>query len=159
MSFADVLDAKPKEPKLYQILGCNERSTTEQIIAEYRARVRDFHPDKLSKNESPEGLNEKFLELQNAYTVLTSESRRKTYDSWLHSPFPVSFEDFTKSQDTFQMSTHWANPKTQPSIAAMPSEKKSESSNKSFSETLESRWPESDRYQSSAASAFRNYQL
>ncbi|EGT50739.1 hypothetical protein CAEBREN_02979 [Caenorhabditis brenneri] len=120
MSFADVLDAKPKEPKLYQILGCNERSTTDQIIAEYRARVRDFHPDKLSKNESPEGLNEKFLELQ---------------------------------------STHWANPKTQPSIAAMPSEKKPESSNKSFSETLESRWPESDRYQSSAASAFRNYQL
>ncbi|EGT37871.1 hypothetical protein CAEBREN_30865 [Caenorhabditis brenneri] len=41
----------------------------------------------------------------------------------------------------------------------MPSEKKPESSNKSFSETLESRWPESDRYQSSAASAFRNYQL
>uniref|UniRef100_A0A1I7TDG7 J domain-containing protein n=1 Tax=Caenorhabditis tropicalis TaxID=1561998 RepID=A0A1I7TDG7_9PELO len=159
MSFADILDSKAKEPRLYQILGCDERATTDQITAEYRARVRDFHPDKVSKEESPKNSTDKFMELQNAYSILTSESRRKAYDSWLHSPFPASFEEFTKSQDTFQMSTHWAIPKTQPSIAAKPSEKLPASSKDDFSKKSESRWPETDRYQSSVASAFRNYTL
>lgn len=97
------------------------------------------------------------LPLQNAYSILTSDSRRKTYDSWLHSPFPVSFEDFTKSQDTFQMSTHWAVPKSQPSIAANQPEKLSQNFKSEKSE--KSRWSDGDRYQSSIASAFRNYKV
>ncbi|EFP04778.1 hypothetical protein CRE_29872 [Caenorhabditis remanei] len=157
MSFSDILDAKPKEPKLYQLLGCDEKSTTDQIIAEYRARVRDFHPDKVSKNDDSTGSTEKFIEIQNAYSILTSESRRKAYDSWLHSPFPVSFEEFTKSQDTYQMSTHWAVPKTQPSIKSVPTENDNVKSERN--EKQKSRWSEGDRYQSSAASAFRNYKL
>lgn len=43
------------------------------------------------------------VSLQNAYSILTDDCRRKTYDTWLHSPFPVSFEEFLKNKDTFQM--------------------------------------------------------
>ncbi|CAI2350123.1 unnamed protein product [Caenorhabditis sp. 36 PRJEB53466] len=155
MSFVDVLAAKPKEPELYRVLGCDEKSSTDQIIAEYRARVREAHPDKTTAERSREA-TEKFHELQNAYTILTDKSRRRAYDSWLHSPFPVTFDEFSKSLDTFQMSTHWAVPKSQPSIA-MPHENMKISENSQ--EKLESRWAEGDRYQSSIASAFRNYKL
>ncbi|KAI6214516.1 J domain-containing protein [Aphelenchoides besseyi] len=37
------------EQNLYQILGCTTSSTTEQILAEYRARARQLHPDKQSE--------------------------------------------------------------------------------------------------------------
>ncbi|CAP24361.2 Protein CBG03468 [Caenorhabditis briggsae] len=158
MSFADILDAKPKEPKLYQILGCDGRATTDQITAEYRSRVRDCHPDKVMKGEESTATTEKFVELQNAYSILTSETSRKSYDSWLHSPFPVTFEEFAKSQDKFQMSTHWAVPKTQSSIKDIPSESLTEKLS-TDSDKTSSRWADGDRYQSSTASAFRNYEV
>ena len=35
----------------YELLGCDELSTTEQINAEFRHKVRKFHPDKNSGDD------------------------------------------------------------------------------------------------------------
>ncbi|CAB3406272.1 unnamed protein product [Caenorhabditis bovis] len=142
MSFVDaILASEKKKPEFYEILGCDRSSTTAQIQAEFRARVRSVHPD---KNE--EGKCE-FQKLQEAYATLTNESKRKLYDSWLDSPIPGSFEEFTRNADAIKMSTHWATPKSQAMISI----------GRDVDEN--SKWSDGRRYQSDVASKFRNYQL
>ncbi|VDO31516.1 unnamed protein product [Haemonchus placei] len=51
-----------KEPEFYQALGCDRSSSIEQITAEYRARVKYLHPDKL--DEADPKKHEEYLQLQ-----------------------------------------------------------------------------------------------
>ena len=52
-----------KEENLYEILGCAETSTKEQIATEYRLRIRKCHPDKLlSARDEPPGSEIRKLE-------------------------------------------------------------------------------------------------
>ncbi|CAI5447946.1 unnamed protein product [Caenorhabditis angaria] len=76
------------------------------------------------------------------------------YDSWLSSPIPGGFEEFTRNSDAIQMSTHWAQPKQQQMIKLndiCPENQKSEEASQ--------KWNDGRRYQSETASKFRNYQL
>ena len=36
---------------LYELMGCDELSTAEQIITEYKIRAKNLHPDKNSGKE------------------------------------------------------------------------------------------------------------
>ncbi|CAD6196704.1 unnamed protein product [Caenorhabditis auriculariae] len=153
MSFIDsMLNSQKKVGEFYDLLGCDRSSTAEQIQAEYRSRVRAFHPDKFPEEER-EHANAMFSALQNAYAVLCDDGQRKVYDLWLESPLPMTFEKFSRNADAVKMSMHWVTPKQQPMISL------SELNSSKTSQPSSDRWTDGKRYQSDSVSKFRNYQL
>ena len=60
----------------YQILGVPFSATEQQITQAYRKLVFEYHPD---RNPDPEAAK-KFLEIQQAYEILSDPKKRKQYD-------------------------------------------------------------------------------
>jgi len=61
----------------YIILGIPSKSSQEEIKSAYRRLAKEFHPDHYGKNHSP------FLNVHEAYTVLSDPARRRAYDDAL----------------------------------------------------------------------------
>jgi len=92
----------------YELLGCDESSTVEQICAEYRARVLEVHPDKNLKDPDA---TEKFKRLQVAKDILTDETKRRHYDRWKHSGLAISYEEWSGMGKHTHTSMHWTSPR------------------------------------------------
>lgn len=58
----------------YTILGILPTATSEDIRGAYRKRAKELHPDHYGENSSP------FLEVQEAYGVLSDPEHRQKYD-------------------------------------------------------------------------------
>lgn len=65
----------------YATLGVGREATPDQIKAAYRQQAIKFHPDKNQGNKQAE---EKFKELNEAYSVLSDAEKRKAYDQFGH---------------------------------------------------------------------------
>ncbi|XP_067278262.1 dnaJ homolog subfamily C member 12 [Pseudorasbora parva] len=89
----------------YGLLGCDELSTTEQIVNEFKVRALACHPDKHPEN--PKAVEE-FQKLQEAKEILTDEKKRKSYDLWLRSRIAVPFSQWQALSDSVKTSMHWA---------------------------------------------------
>ncbi|XGW30070.1 hypothetical protein V3C99_009244 [Haemonchus contortus] len=154
----EILGGKSKkEPEFYQALGCDRSSSIEQITAEYRARVKYLHPDKL--DEADPKKHEEYLQLQSAYNTLSDESERNCYDAWLDCFLPITYEEFKRNRDLVKVSMHWITPKETPMISssnAGAQEKPEAELERDSKHPL--RW-ESGRYNSDAVRRFRNYEL
>jgi DnaJ-class molecular chaperone len=61
----------------YVILGVDDRATLQEIKSAYREQVKRFHPDHYGADSAP------FLEIQEAYEVLSDPGRRDAYDAKL----------------------------------------------------------------------------
>nr|ACO15071.1 J domain-containing protein [Caligus clemensi] len=94
----------------YAILGSFSCSTKEQILAEYRARVKFLHPDKTLTQE--EATLEQFKILSEAKSVLTDDEKRKDYDAWKSSGLAMSYKDWLRLNSSVKKSMHWAVPNT-----------------------------------------------
>lgn len=72
---------------LYKLLEVSETSSVEQIKKQYRKMALQYHPDKQGETEEKgSGLSEKdqhFIKIQEAYEVLSDQSKRRQYDSTL----------------------------------------------------------------------------
>lgn len=64
----------------YEVLGISKDSSKEDIKKAYRKLVKKYHPD-VNKASDAE---EKFKEVQEAYEVLSDESKRSAYDQYGH---------------------------------------------------------------------------
>ncbi|MDD3474542.1 MAG: molecular chaperone DnaJ [Candidatus Dojkabacteria bacterium] len=64
----------------YEILGIGKNASQDEIKKAYRKLVKKYHPD-VNKAEDAE---EKFKEVQEAYEILSDESKRKAYDQYGH---------------------------------------------------------------------------
>ncbi|XP_055954653.1 dnaJ homolog subfamily C member 12-like [Patella vulgata] len=104
---------KDDSENFYSVLGCDELSSEEQIVAEYKARVNSCHPD---KNPDDPTAAERFIRIQKAKEVLTDPSRRKKYDRWRRSGLSISYSQWCNMAPA-QMSMHWASSKAQPMIS------------------------------------------
>lgn len=58
----------------YLILGVNSTATLEEIKSAFRRRAMELHPDHSGRESDP------FLEIQEAYDVLSDPDRRRFYD-------------------------------------------------------------------------------
>jgi DnaJ-class molecular chaperone len=67
----------------YLILGVDSKATQEEIKTAYRQHAKDLHPDYYGPDSSP------FLDLQEAYAVLSDPMRRRLYDK-TYGHVPVS---------------------------------------------------------------------
>jgi len=62
----------------YEVLGVDKKATQDQLKKAYRKLVKKYHPD-VNKDD---GAEEKFKEVQEAYEILSDESKRSAYDQY-----------------------------------------------------------------------------
>lgn len=68
----------PQTKDYYDILGVDEDADAKEIKKAYRNLARKYHPD---RNPDKPNAEEKFKEIQEAYSVLSDEEKRKEYDT------------------------------------------------------------------------------
>ena len=61
----------------YKTLGVDRKASEEEIKKAYRKLARRYHPDKNPDNASAE---ERFKEVQEAYSILSDSEKRKQFD-------------------------------------------------------------------------------
>jgi len=67
----------------YEVLGVNKDASEKDIKSAFRKLAKEYHPD---VSKAPNA-SEKFKEAQEAYAVLSDESKRRQYDQYGHSAF------------------------------------------------------------------------
>ena len=79
----------------YAILHLTATATPKEIKKAYRSLALQYHPDKTHDSE------ERFIEITEAYTVLSDENKRTIYDMYGHEGIKrrYSFTELFKSTD------------------------------------------------------------
>src|ERR687893_1352820 len=62
----------------YRTLGVDRKASDEEIKKAYRKLARDYHPD---RNAGDKNAEERFKEVQEAYSILSDPEKRKAFDS------------------------------------------------------------------------------
>lgn len=63
----------------YEVLGVSKNATIRDIKSAYRKLAKQYHPD---KNPGDKAAEEKYKEINEAYTVLSDEEKREKYDRY-----------------------------------------------------------------------------
>jgi curved DNA-binding protein CbpA len=74
----------------YYILGIKQGASSQEIKSAYRKLAVKFHPD---KNDGDKFFEERFKDIQEAYSILSHERKRRQYDSQLRGDKTEGFDD------------------------------------------------------------------
>ncbi|MBR1376224.1 MAG: molecular chaperone DnaJ [Bacilli bacterium] len=67
----------------YEVLGVSKNASQDEIKSAFRKLAKKYHPDINKDADAPE----KFKEAEEAYSVLSDESKRRQYDQYGHAAF------------------------------------------------------------------------
>lgn len=73
----------PTKRDFYEVLGLKKGATAAEIKSAYRKMALKFHPDRNKEKDA----EEKFKEINEAYQVLSDDTKRQTYDQFGHAAF------------------------------------------------------------------------
>ena len=118
-----------KSLTFYDILGCSQTASIEQINTEFKVRALQCHPDK-----NVDQVCEKFKELVEAKETLNT--RREKYDAWINAGMCMPWPDWLRFTDKNQIVFHWRVSKTDPMITSDGELTKSKPQRKSSSDDL-----------------------
>lgn len=80
----------------YFILGVNPAATIEEIRVAYRQHAKELHPDYYGQDSGP------FIDLQEAYAILSDPARRRAYDDvYRDSYMGASWPDSARAEPLF----------------------------------------------------------
>src|SRR5689334_22286719 len=68
----------------YDILGVEKEASEEDLKKAYRRLARQHHPDLHTGDHQKKAAEEKFKEINEAYEILSSQDKRKRYDTFGH---------------------------------------------------------------------------
>ncbi|KAI6227291.1 J domain-containing protein [Aphelenchoides fujianensis] len=138
------------EPNLYEVLGCSPAASTEQIVAEYRARARQFHPDKQEKTET----SQDFQRLQYAKEILCDPAQRQHYDLYLTMGSTIPLAEWMNNREKLKQTMHWGAPR-EPTLALPPQQAAGKAEPKQRTTSTGS-W---EKHTSKTIEAFRRYDI
>ena len=75
----------------YEVLGVGREASENEIKLAYRKLAKQYHPD---LNKTDPNAKDKFIEVQEAYEVLSDPQKRKNYDRFGFSGVDVDMSDF-----------------------------------------------------------------
>ncbi len=79
-----------KKRDYYEVLGVSKDASLNDIKLAYRRLARKLHPD---VNKTDPKAKDKFIEVQEAYEVLSDENKRRNYDRFGHSGVQIDMSD------------------------------------------------------------------
>jgi len=80
----------------YKILGVTKQATPSEIRKAYRKLALEWHPDKHEKDK--EVAEKKFIEVSEAYEVLSDDEKKRKYDNGEDVEMPAGFNPFQHFQ-------------------------------------------------------------
>ena len=125
-----------KDVNLYKLLGVSESCSGDDVKKSYRKLVLEKHPDKLGQFESPaeeEKARAEFLQIQEAFEVLSDERNRRMYDSSLPCDDTIPSEKqigspadfFGQFGDAFRRNERWSVVRPIPELGSEESDRAS----------------------------------
>jgi DnaJ-class molecular chaperone len=72
----------PKSTKLYDVLNVSTDASPDEVKKAFRKLAIVYHPDKCKEGDNKADHEEKFKQLNEAYTVLSDTDKRKRYDDF-----------------------------------------------------------------------------
>ncbi|KAK8633574.1 hypothetical protein V6N13_014419 [Hibiscus sabdariffa] len=79
----------------YSVLGIRRDASFSDIRTAYRKLAMKWHPDRYATNPGIAGeAKRRFQQIQEAYSVLSDESKRSMYDAGLYDPFEEEDQGF-----------------------------------------------------------------
>ncbi|KAF9681521.1 hypothetical protein SADUNF_Sadunf05G0010200 [Salix dunnii] len=79
----------------YMVLGIRRDASFSDVRSAYRKLAMKWHPDKWARNPGVAGeAKRRFQQIQEAYSVLSDQSKRSMYDAGLYDPLEEEDEEF-----------------------------------------------------------------
>ncbi|XP_037373571.1 dnaJ homolog subfamily C member 4 isoform X5 [Talpa occidentalis] len=92
----------------YELLGVHPGASAEEVKRAFFSKSKELHPDRDPGNPT---LHSRFVELSEAYQVLSHEQSRRTYDEQLHSATPPRAPGTTtQPRSAHQAHSSWEPP-------------------------------------------------
>ncbi|KAE8010298.1 hypothetical protein FH972_006680 [Carpinus fangiana] len=79
----------------YSVLGIRKDASSSDVRTAYRKLAMKWHPDRWARNPGVAGeAKRRFQQIQEAYSVLSDQSKRLMYDAGLYDPLEEEDEQF-----------------------------------------------------------------